>query len=95
MARKPSLDESSLPKMQVRKLNFLRTSIGDDLGTSAFLQWQKSRPTAPKTAPVDKAAEAIGEAIMGLIDSRKIKRIPRGGYVVRRGRGRVVVEAAD
>ncbi len=95
MARKPRLDEASLPKMQVRKLNALRKSIGDDLGTSAFIQWQRSRPTAPKTAPVDKAAEAIAEAIMGLIDSRKIRSIPRGGYVVRRGRGRVVVEATD
>ncbi len=95
MARKPSLDESSLPKMQVRKLNALRKSIGDDLGTSAFVQWLNSRPTGTKAAPVNKTAEAIGAAIMGLIDSGTIKGIPRGGYVVRRGRGRVVVEATD
>ena len=95
MARKPSLDESSLPKMQVRKLNALRKFIGDDLGTRAFIQWQRSYPTTPKATPVDKTAEAIAEAIMGLIDSGTIKHIPRGGYVVRRGHGRVVVDATD
>jgi hypothetical protein len=32
---------------------------------------------------------------MKLIEGGKIKGIPRGGYVVRRGRGRVVVKRAD
>ncbi len=94
MARKPSLDESSLAKMEIRKLNALRKSIGDDLGTKAFVEWQKSRPAAPDAAPVDKTAEAIASAVMALIDSGAIKGLPRGGYTVRRGRGRVVVQAA-
>ena len=93
MARKPSLDESTLTKMEVRKLNALRKSIGDDLGTKAFVEWQNTRPAAPESTPVDKTAEAIAGAVMGLIDSGAIKGLPRGGYTVRRGRGRVVVEA--
>ena len=35
----------------------------------------------------------IAERIMGLIESKGI-RLPRGGYLITRGRGRVIVEAA-
>ena len=92
----PSLDEFPLTKMEVRKLNALRKSIGDDLGTRAFAEWQKSRPaTSAKAATVDKTAEAIAEAVMGLIEGGTIKGLPRGGYNVRRGRGRVVVTPTD
>ena len=96
MARLPTLDESTLSKMDVRKLGALRKSIGDRLGTKAFVEWQKVRP-APSTkgAPVDKTADAIAGAVMGLIEDGTIKSIPRGGYTVRRGRGRVVVEASE
>ncbi len=94
MARKPSLDESNLTKMEVRKLNALRKSIGDDLGSKAFAEWHKFRPVAPKAAPVDRTAEAIAVAVMGLIESGTIRSLPRGGYTVRRGRGRVVVQSA-
>ncbi len=96
MARKTSLDESNLTKMEARKLNALRKSIGDDLGTKAFAEWHKSRPAAAtKAAPVDRTAQAIAVALMSLIEDRTIKAIPRGGYTVRRGRGRVVVEASE
>ncbi len=96
MARTPTLDESTLSKMDVRKLGALRKSIGDHLGTKAFVEWQKVRP-APSTkgAPVDKTADAIADAVMGLIEDGTIKGISRGGYTVRRGRGRVVVEASE
>ncbi len=95
MARKPSIDESSLTKMEIRKLNALRKSIGDDLGTKVFAEWHKSRPVAPKAASVDRTAEAIAVAVMGLIESGTIRSLPRGGYTVRRGRGRVVVESSE
>ncbi len=94
MARTPSLDETTLSKMDVRKLGALRKSIGDDLGTKAFVEWRKARPApSTKAAPVDKTAQAIAQAVMGLIEDGTIKGIPRGGYTVRRGRGRVVVES--
>ena len=34
-------------------------------------------------------------AVMGLIEHGIIKGLPRGGYVVKRGRGRVVASRAD
>lgn len=95
MARTSTIDESKLTKMEIRKLNALRKSIGDNIGAKAFKEWYASRP-APSAAAdgKDKTAEAIANAIMGLVSSGKIKSIPRGGYVVKRGRGRVVVSAA-
>ena len=95
MARKPAIDESQLRKMELRKLNALRKSVGDAIGEQAFLDWQRSRPGPQKADSMDKTAEAIGDAIMVLLDSGKIKGLPRGGYIVKRGRGRVVVTQAD
>ncbi len=91
MARKPAIDESKLTKGELRKLNALRESVGDSIGEETFVAWQRLRP-APKRA--DKTAEAIAGAVEKLIDGGKIRSLPRGGYVVRRGRGRVVVEPA-
>ena len=95
MPRKVNIDESSLTKMEIRKLNALRKSIGDDLGAKAFTEWYKNRPAPKASQPVDKTAEAVAEAIMGLIEKGKINSLPRDGYVVKRGRGRVVVAPAD
>ena len=86
------IDESNLTKGEIRKLNALRKSIGDSLGEKAFAAWLKERPApSTKAVPVDKTAQAIAEAVMGLIEGGTIKGIPRGGYTVQRGRGRVVV----
>ncbi len=95
MARRPTIDESSLTKMEIRKLNALRKSIGDDIGDAAFMEWYRTQPSTKKAEPVDKTAETIADAVMKLIESGKIKGLPRGGYVVRRGRGRVVVAPAE
>ncbi len=95
MARRPAIDESKLTKGELRKLNALRTSVGDDIGGKAFMEWHRARPASKKAEPVDKAARAIADAIMALIDNGKIKGLPRGGYAIRRGRGRVVVAPAE
>jgi hypothetical protein len=94
MARKSvkTVDESSLTKMQIRKLNMLKKSVGDEIGTKAFVNWMSSRPVDKKVS-VDKNAVRIVEALQPLIASKKLT-IPRGGYQLRRGRGRVIVEAA-
>ena len=86
------IDESGLTKMQLRKLNALRKSVGDDIGVKAFNEWLASRP-AEKKVPVDRNAVRIAAALQPLIDSKKLT-IPRGGYVLRRGRGRVIIEPA-
>jgi len=39
----------------------------------------------------DKNAALIADALQPLIEKNKL-RIPRGGHLVRRGRGRVIVE---
>ena len=86
-----TIDEQSLTKGQLRKLNALRKSIGDKLGEEAFGKWLKKQGTAKDNEPTDKNAAFVAETLMKLIDEKKL-RIPRGGYLVTRGRGRVIVE---
>ena len=88
-AAKPKFDEKGLSKGHLRKLTALRKSVGQDIGTKAFQDWLKSQAKAPKVT-VDKNAERITDTLNGLVKSSKL-RIPRGGYLVTRGRGRVIV----
>ena len=85
-------DETGLTKGQLRKLNALRKSIGDKLGTAAFADWFATQVKKP-TTPVDKVAERIAEALTALINDKKMT-IPHGGYLLKRGRGRVIVTRA-
>ena len=82
----------SLTKGQIRKLTALKKSVGDDIGTAAFDKWLASQSTQPKAA-VDKNAEQIVGALEPLVETKKL-RIPRGGYLVKRGRGRVIATRA-
>ncbi len=92
MARKPApkLDEKALTKGELRKLNALRKSIGEDIGEKAFMDWIRKKP-AVITEPADKNAALIADTLIPLIEKNGLQ-IPRGGYLVRRGRGRVIVE---
>ena len=81
MAAKSGIIQTDLTKGQIRKLNALRKSVGPDIGERAFAQWLKG-VNAGKSA----AVAALG---------RKGLSIPRGGYLITRGRGRVLVERAD
>lgn len=94
MARKATtkIPEKDLTKGQLRKLNALRKSVGDTIGAKAFADWLSTQTKEP-TVTVDRNAELIESALGGLIKTKKL-RIPRGGYIVRRGRGRVIVERA-
>ena len=84
-----TFDESELTKGQLRKLNALRKSVGEEIGTSAFARWLAEQPSELGEMP-DKNAEQIAAALEPLVQSKKL-RIPRGGYLVTRGRGRVIV----
>ena len=86
----PKINTRALNKGELRKLTALRKSLGQDIADKAFADWLKGRVTETKT-PVDKDAKQILDALEPLVLSGKIK-LPRGGYVVRRGRGRVIVE---
>jgi hypothetical protein len=87
---RPKLDEKNLTKGQLRKLTALKKSIGEDLGQRAFAEWLKTIGTEG-AGPNDKNAMIITEALTPLIKQKGL-RIPRGGYFLRRGRGRVIVE---
>ena len=89
---KPTINEGELNKGQLRKLNALRKSIGEEIAHKAFAQWLNSQ-TTDVGVEADKNAELIAEVLVDQINQGKL-RIPRGGYLVRRGRGRVVVESA-
>ena len=87
-----SFEDKRLTKGQLRKLNALRKSLGDEIANKAFAEWLQTQPSA--TAPEserDKNADLISSTLWDLVDKGKLA-IPRGGYVVRRGRGRIVVE---
>ena len=84
-----SIDENTLTKGQLRKLNALRKSVGPGIAERAFAEWLATQPGA-----VDTNAEAIATALWPLVQQGRVA-IPRGGYLVRRGRGRIVVERAQ
>ncbi len=103
MARKPArrtprkapyaFDEESLTKGQLRKLSALRKSVGEKIGITAFARWLAAQAAEPKE-PADKNAERIASALEPLITAKKLH-ISRGGYLVKRGKGRVIVTRAD
>ena len=94
MPRKKSsgFDEKSLMKGQLRKLTALRKSLGDEIANKAFAAWLASSDGAP-AAVEDRNAAMIVETLSELANSGKLS-IPHGGYLVRRGRGRFIVERA-
>lgn len=85
-------DENQLTKGQLRKLEALRKSLGVDIANEAFGKWIRRNKSA--TPPEDPNAVVIAEALMQLIQQGKL-RIPRGGYRVRRGRGKVIVDREE
>lgn len=86
-----NFDEKSLTKSQLRKLEALRKSLGPEIADKAFAEWLATNPASGDGA--DPTADRIADAVMELVRRDNIN-IPRGGYVVRRGRGRVIVEKA-
>ncbi len=84
--------ETDLTKGQLRKLNALRKSVGPDIGERAFAQWLEGVNAERGTAG-DKTSAQIAEAIQAAL-GRKGLSIPREGYLITRGRGRVIVTRA-
>ena len=72
----------------------LRKSLGDDIGGRAFAEWLSSMPDGTAAAPIDRNARAISGALQPLIEDGRL-RIPRGGYVLRRGRKRIIIERPE
>ena len=86
------LDESTLTKGQRRKLDALRKSVGDQIAEQAFAAWLSSQSEASGAA-ADENAGLIIDTLWPLVQEGTLS-IPRGGYLLRRGRGRIIVEPA-
>ncbi len=86
------IDESTLTKGQLRKLNALRKSVGDEIGEQAFAAWLAREDAAKGKS--DGNAALIADALWPMVEQGTLA-IPRGGYLIRRGRGRIIVERAS
>ena len=85
------IDEGTLTKGQQRKLTALRKSVGEEVGERAFAAWLASQGAAD--GKEDGNVATIVDALWPLIEQGALA-IPRGGYLLRRGRGRIIVEPA-
>ena len=85
------IDESGLRKGELRKLRALRKSLGTEIADRAFAEWLSLRSTGSDEE--DTNARTIVDVLWPLVEEGKLM-IPRGGYLLRRGRGRIIVEAA-
>jgi len=81
-----SIDHSTLTKGQVRKLNALRKSVGDDIADDAFGKWMKTQSKTPKEVR-DPVADALVVALANLQNDKSFK-LGNKGYVVKRARGK-------
>lgn len=84
-----AIDEKSLTKGEIRKLNALRKSIGDELAEDAFSKWLKRRVSAKVQPKEDPVAIKIEQAIRPLLRDKKLN-LGRHGYSIRRAKGRGV-----
>ena len=80
------IDHSTLTKGQVRKLNALRKSVGDDIAENAFGKWMKSQSKAPKDVR-DPVADALVTALDQFKDDKTFN-LGTKGYVVKRSKGK-------
>ena len=81
-----SIDHSTLTKGQIRKLNALRKSVGDDIAEDAFAKWMKSQSQPPKDDR-DPVADALVAALDQFKDDKTF-RLGAKGYVVKRSKGK-------
>lgn len=88
---KGNTDDKALTKGEIRKLNALRKSIGDELGDEAFAKWYSQRKR--EESSTDPNIALIEGALNPLI--KKISIARGSAYAVRRGRGRFIIEAVD
>ncbi len=81
-----TIDQSTLNKGQIRKLNSLRKSVGDEIADDAFGKWMKTQSKAPKEVR-DTVADALVAALSNLQNDRSFK-LGTKGYVVKRSKGK-------
>ncbi len=86
---KHAINEKALLKGEVRKLTALRKSLGAEIADKAFSEWDGQRDTGG-TAKADPNISVIEAALAPHLSKMSFPR--GGGYTIKRGRGRVVVE---
>jgi len=82
-----AINEKSLSKGQLRKLNALRKSLGDKIADAAFAQWMKEQPAKVVPTKGDPVAEKLVRALAGLVKDKSFN-LGRKGYVVKRAKGK-------
>ena len=81
-----TIDQSTLTKGQIRKLNALRKSVGNDIADVAFGKWMETQIKTPKDVS-DPVADALVAALSNLTSDKGFK-LGTKGYVVRRAKGK-------
>ena len=90
----PKIQQSKLNKGHQRKLDALRKSLGKKIADEAFSKWQKEVASIKTgTTKVDPVATRLSKCI-GREDKKKKLKLPRGGYLIRRGFGGVILAEA-
>jgi hypothetical protein len=80
------INEASLNKSKIRKLNALRKSLGNEIAEDAFSKWMKAQVSG-NFIKEDPVAIKIQEMLSPLIHNKTF-RLGTKGYVVRRAKGK-------
>ena len=82
------MNEMSLTKGQIRKLNALKKSIGENLGVEAFTKWiaiqEKEKSENFKVDPVVTKLQEV----LAPLEGDNTLRLGNKGYTVKRARGK-------
>ena len=80
-----AVDQKKLTKGQLRKLNALQKSVGNELGEDVFSKWLSQQ--AEKKPKPDPIGQKISAALAGY-ENDPTFRLGNYGYTVRRARGK-------
>ena len=80
------INENTLTKGQIRKLNALRKSLGNEIADNAFAKWMKTQ-TKENTVQIDPVAEKIKVARSSLVHDSAF-RLGSKGYIIKRSKGK-------
>ena len=84
-----AIDETGLTKGQMRKLNALRKSVGDDLAEEVFTKWLVREAASQAKSKPDPVAMKIIKALAGFVHDPKFN-LGNYGYTLRRAKGKGV-----
>ena len=82
-----AIDETELTKVQVRKLNALRKSVGDELAEEVFAKWLERGAASQAKSKPDPVAMKIVNALVGFENDPKFN-LGHHGYTLRRAKGK-------